>query len=69
MRVVSKSFACLAVTQRRRTNRLEGLKVKVNLLLLALIGKDGAAVNDQTVGRNPVVKLEATLGRGDGGED
>ena len=44
-------------------------EIKVDLLLLALVGEDRAAVDDEAVRRDAVVELEALLGRGDGGED
>ena len=47
---------------------LVGLKVNVDLLLLPLVGKDGAAVDDETILGHPVVKLELLLGRSDGTE-
>ena len=53
----------------RSVDRLEGLKVDVDLLLLALVGDDGSAVNDEAVGRNLGVELEPVLDRGDGAQD
>ena len=53
----------------RRVDRLEGLEVDVDLLFLALVGDDGAAVDDQAVGRNLGVELEPVLDRSDGAED
>jgi len=48
---------------------LERLKVEVDLLLLALVGEDGTAVDDESVGWDLVVELETLLGRGDGGQN
>ena len=60
----------LVVTQvERGVDWLERLKVNVDLLLLALIGDDSAAVDDEAVGRNLGVELESVLDRGDGAQD
>lgn len=42
---------------------------RTHLLLLSLIGQDGSTVDDETVGRHTVVKLEALLSRGNRGKD
>lgn len=52
----------LVVTQvERRVDGLEGLKVDIDLLLLAVVGHDRAAVDDEAVGRDLGVELEPLL--------
>jgi hypothetical protein len=53
----------------RRVDGLEGFKIKVDLFLLALVGQDGATVNNETIGRSAVVELKSLLGRRDGSQD
>lgn len=53
---------------KRGGRTLERLKVKVDLLLLALVGEDRSAVDDETVGRRAVVELQTLLGGGNGSE-
>lgn len=48
---------------------LEGLKVDVDLALLAFLGEDFTAVDDEAVRGDLVVQLESALGRGNGGQD
>ena len=57
----------LVVTQiQRGVDRLEGLEINVDALLLALVGNDRAAVDDQPVLGTLVVQLETLLRRSDG---
>ncbi|KAI3478310.1 hypothetical protein L1887_59786 [Cichorium endivia] len=52
----------------RGVDGLEGLEGEVDLLLLALVCEDGAAVNHETVVGDAIVQLETLLCGGDGGE-
>ena len=45
----------------RCVDGFEGLEVDVDLLLLALLGDDGAAVDDEAHGRHLGVQLESVL--------
>ena len=57
----------LVVTQiQRRVDGLEGLKVNIQLLLLAIVGHNSARVYDQSIWRNFIVQLEPLLSRSDG---
>jgi hypothetical protein len=53
----------------RGVDGLEGLKVKVDFFLFALVSQDGATIYDEAVGRGPVVELEPLLCRRDGSQD
>lgn len=60
----------LVVTEvQRRVDGLERLEVDVDLSLLALGGQDFTAVDDEAVGRDLVIELEALLGRRNGRQD
>ena len=60
----------LVVTQvQRGVDRLEGFEVNVDALLLAFVGNDRAAVDDQPVLGTLVVQLETLLRRGDGAQN
>lgn len=50
----------------RGVDRLEGLKIDVDLSFLAFRGQDFTTVDDQAIGGDLVVQLETLLGRGDG---
>ena len=50
----------------RRVDRFERLEIDVDLPLLAFGGDDFAAVDDQSIWRDFVVKLQALLGGRDG---
>ena len=52
----------------RRVDRLEGFEVDVDLLLLALVRDDRAAVDDEAVRRHFCVQLQSVLDRGDGAQ-
>lgn len=57
----------LVVTQvERSVDRLEGLKINVNLALLAFRGDDFTTVDDQAIGRDLVIQLETLLRGGNG---
>jgi hypothetical protein len=53
----------------RGVDRFERFKIKVDFLLLSLVGENGAAVDDETVRRSSVVELETLLGGRDGSQD
>jgi len=60
----------LVVTEvQRGVDGLEGLEVDVDLALLALGGQDFTTVDDEAIGRDLGVQLQALLGRGNGGQD
>ena len=52
----------------RRVDGTEGLEVEGDLLLLAVVGDDGAGVEHEPVGGHPAVELEPLLGGGYGGQ-
>lgn len=65
---------CLAMELRvaevkRGVDRLVGLEVNVDLLLLPFLGQDGTTEDDETILRHSVVELELLLGRGDGAQN
>ena len=66
----SQSFGVeLVITKiKRGVDGLERLKINVDFLLLALLGDDGAAVDDETIGGDLGVELESVLYRGDGAQ-
>jgi hypothetical protein len=53
----------------RGVDGLEGLKVDVDPALLAFCGDNFTAVDDEAIGGDLGVELEALLGGGNGGED
>lgn len=60
----------LVVAQvQRRVDWFERLEIDIDFAFLPFLGQDFTAVDDQAIGRDFVVKLEALLGRGNGGKD
>ena len=60
----------LVVAQiQRRVDWFERFEIDVDLLLFPVVGDDGSAVDDQSVGRDFVVELEPLLHGRDGGQD
>lgn len=57
----SSALICLQLTGPYGTH-LERFKVEVDFLLLALVGEDSSAVDDESIGRDLVVELETLLG-------
>ena len=53
----------------RRVDGFERFEIDIDFLLLAVVGDDGPAVDDETVGRHFVVQLEPLLDRRDGRQD
>jgi len=53
----------------RRVDGFERFEIDVDLFFFAVVGDDGAAVDDQAVGRDFVVELEPLLYGRDGGQD
>ena len=51
-----------------RVDRLVGLEVERDLLLLPFVRQDGSNKKHETIRRHPVVQLETLLRRGDGRE-
>lgn len=53
----------------RGIDGLEGLEVDIDLAFLAFGGDDFTAVDDEAIGRDTGIELEALLGRRNSGED
>ncbi len=53
----------------RGVDGLEGLKVNIDLLLLAFLGQDFTTVDDKAIRGHLVVELESALGGGNGRQD
>lgn len=68
---LSESFGVELVVAKiqRGVDGLERLKVDVDLALLAFLGEDFTAVDNEAVRGNLVVQLESALGGGNGGQD